>query len=155
MARIKIGDLVEIKTSSGLTYAQYTHKQPRYGALLRIFDKSYKNRPSPLEGVLNDSVRFSTFFPLTAAINRGIFEIVGNFSVKEELKPFPLFRAGAVGTSGKVATWWLWDGEKEERIGKLSDKQKYLPIRGVWNDTLLIERIESGWTPYTDPITQK
>ncbi|WP_176536262.1 hypothetical protein [Rhizobium sp. L9] len=46
--------------------------------------------------------------------------------------------------------WWLWDGEKEWRIGQLSAEQHQLSIRGVWNDTLLVERIEFGWTPEID-----
>ena len=37
MARLKIGDIVEIETSKGNVYAQYTHKHKQYGALLRVF----------------------------------------------------------------------------------------------------------------------
>ena len=40
MARLKIGDIVEIKTGKGLVYAQYTHKHQQYGALLRVFRSS-------------------------------------------------------------------------------------------------------------------
>ncbi len=154
MTRLKIGDLVEVSTSQGLVYAQYTHKNSRYGALLRVFNNVYAEKPLHLEDTINDELRFSTFFPLKAAVDQGIVKIVGNFSVSKEFSQFPVFRAGVVDPStGKVAIWWLWDGNSEERIGSLSDDQKHLPIRGVWNDTLLIERIESNWTPYTDSTT--
>ena len=53
--------------------------------------------------------------------------------------------------TGKVAIWWLWDGEKEWRVGSLDAKQRKLPIRSVWNDTMLIERIDAGWTAESDP----
>ena len=63
-----------------------------------------------------------------------------------------LVRGGVIDPSTrKVKVWWLWDGEKEWRVGEITAEQRGLPIRGVWNDTLLIERIESGWTPETDP----
>ena len=45
-ARLKIGDIVEIKTGKGLAYAHYTHKHKQYGALLRVFRKFYGVRPS-------------------------------------------------------------------------------------------------------------
>ncbi|MDQ8205892.1 hypothetical protein QEH52_00080 [Coraliomargarita sp. SDUM461003] len=91
------------------------------------------------------------FFPLQAAVNHGGVEIVGNEVVPAEEKSFPVFRTGMVDPqTRKVSVWWLWDGEKEWKIGKLSPEQRSLPIRGVWNDTILIERIESGWTPETD-----
>ncbi len=154
MTRLKIGDLVEVSTSLGLTYAQYTHKNSRYGSLLRVFKKVYVGKPECLEEILNDEVKFSIFFPLKAAVDQGIVKVVGNLSIPKELSQFPIFRAGVVDPStGKVATWWLWDGESEEKVSSLSEEQKHLPIRGVWNDTLLIERIESNWTPYTDLTT--
>jgi len=152
--RLKIGDIVEIKTSNGFVYAQYTHKHVRYGALLRIFKNNYIARPSDLDNVLKDDVVFSTFFPLKGAVKIGSVEIVGNLSVSNTLSQFPTFRAGVIDPStGKVAIWWLWDGEREWKIGRLTEEQKKFPIRGVWNDTLLIERIESNWTPYTDSST--
>ncbi|KKQ94781.1 MAG: hypothetical protein UT18_C0007G0037 [candidate division CPR2 bacterium GW2011_GWC2_39_10] len=74
--------------------------------------------------------------------------IVGNEPVSEEFNKLPLFRArGGIDTDGKVVSWWLWDGEKEWKIGNLTPEQRKLPIREVINDTLLIERIESGWKP--------
>ena len=81
--------------------------------------------------------------------------IVGHEPVPEAAQSFPLFRAaGFVDREGRVHDWWLWDGERAWRIGKLSDAQRALPIRAVWNDTALIERIEEGWTPATDRRSQ-
>ena len=149
---VKIGDVIEIMTGKGYAYAQYTHKHPQYGALLRVFRGLYASRPDRLEDILKHEIQFSTFFPLKAAVNRGITSVVANHPVDRLLQEFPLFRAGVVDpTTGKVAVWWLWDGQNEEKVGTLTNEQRKLPIRGVWNDTLLIERIESGWTPETHP----
>jgi len=50
----------------------------------------------------------------------------------------------------KVDVWWLWDGQEEWKVGDLTAEQRRLSIRGVWNDTLLRDRLESGWRPETD-----
>jgi len=151
MAKPKIGDIIEIPTSMGLAYAIYTHEHeqpPKFGALLRVFDRLYPSRPDSLENVISDRVRFSTFFPLTAAIRQGIFEVVGNVSVPIELLEFPIFRDGiADPKTKKVKVWWLWDGEKETRVGNLTQEQRFYPIRAIWNDTMLVHRIESNWRP--------
>ena len=142
--RPKIGDIVEIPLpDSGTGYAQYTHKHKQYGALLRVLD--VREKVDDIAELSNVPLQFTTFFPLGAAVNREIVRIVGNLQIKDELKKFPVFRAGVPNQSGVVETWWLWDGENEERIGKLTREQMEFPIRGVINDSLLIERICSGW----------
>lgn len=154
MKRPKIGDIIEIPTRSGFAYAQFTHKHSMYGALLRVYNTVYQTRQSLDVIQLVVSVRepdFSVFFPLGAAVHRGIVSIVGNVPIPEKQKPFPLFRNGVVDPkTKKVETWWLWDGVNEWPIGKLTKEQKHLPFNEVWNDTLLVERIESGWSPETD-----
>ena len=152
MARLKIGDIVEIKTGKGLVYAHYTHKHERYGALVCVFGNFYGVRPNDFTELARNRPAFMCFFPLGAAVNRSIVSIVGNVVVPLEAQAFPTFRNGVIDPStGRVKVWWLWDGEKEWRVGELTAEQRRMPIRGVWNDTLLIERIESGWTPETDP----
>lgn len=149
--RPKIGDVVEIKTPAGLAYFQYTHKHdkpPHMGALIRILRGLYKERPQDFVGLVKQAARYCVFFPLSAASHREIVEIVANEDVPEEAQKFPLFRAaGMIDREGCVLDWWLWDGEREWRIGQLTEEQKKLSIRGIWNDTLLIERIAEGWEP--------
>lgn len=154
MARNKIGDLLEIKTSKGISYALYTHQHKKYGFLIRLFRNVYTEPLVTFESVLVNDVQCSFFFPLNIAVRKNIVKVVSNLEIPSELSDFPIFRTGFVNPDlGKVETWWLWDGINEERIGKLSKEQKSLPIRGIWNDTILIERIESGWTPSTDKTT--
>lgn len=152
--RVRVGDLIEIKTSKGLAYALFTHKHekpPHFGAMLRVFDQTFESRPAELVSLTRLPVQFTTFFPLQAAVNQKLVEVVGNFAIPDELKPFPIFRAGVPDPHTKtVANWWLWDGEKEWQVGKLTTNQRKFPIRGVWNDTYLIQRIENGWRPEND-----
>lgn len=151
MKRPKIGDILEIPTAKGLAYAQYTHQHPQFGALIRVFDAFFDTRPSDFSKLADGQVRFSTFFPLAAAVKRSIFATVGHEGISPENKPFPIFRDGiADPKTKKVAVWWLWDGTKERKIGSLTPEQRQLPIRSVWNDTMLVKRIETGWTSSND-----
>ena len=64
------------------------------------------------------------FFPLLPAIKAGIVHVVGNEQVSEAFKTFPVFRAGVADPkTGKVATWWLWDGDKEWKVGALKGER--------------------------------
>ena len=144
--RAEIGDIVEIATPKGYAYAQYTHKHPTYGALIRVLKGIFKEKPENLLNLKTGEYQFITFFPLGAAVNRGVVNIVGNLPLPEKSKVFPVFKAGTSDLNGKVEVWWLWDGEKEWKVGKLKKEQQDLPLRGVINDTLLIERICNGWS---------
>jgi hypothetical protein len=151
MVKPKVGDVFEIPTANGFAYAQYTHEHALMGALIRVFDKLYPAKPENLERIVEGPVRFSTFFPLKAAIQQGIYKIVANYDVSESNRSFPIFRTGIVDPkTKKVLVWWLWDGEKEWKIGDLTLEQRKLPIRGVWNVAMLEQRIEEDWRPETD-----
>jgi hypothetical protein len=152
--RIKVGDVFEIATNKGLAYAQFVSKKERWGALIRVLPGIFDERPARVCELATEAEIFITFFPLQAAINKKIFSVVGNCHLPAWAGEFPLFRAaGHIDRQGKVHNWLLWDGERSRPIDKLSTEQTRLPIRSVWNDTLLIERIEQGWTPQTDRRT--
>jgi hypothetical protein len=153
--RVKEGDVIEIPTAKGLAYAQYALKKEQWGALLRVLPGFHQTRPLDFSELVSQRERFVTFFPLQAAVSRNIFEVVARVEVPDAARAFPLFRAaGFIDRAGKVHDWLLWDGEREWRAGQLTDELRRLPIRGVWNDTFLIERIEQNWTPETDPRSQ-
>jgi hypothetical protein len=149
--RIRLGDVIEIGTQNGLAYAQLTHIHPRFGPLLRILRGIDQTRPRNLRSVVGRETQFQTFFPLQQAVNRKIVAVIGNEEIPDPWKAFPVFRSGIPdpGTR-KVSTWFLWDGERAKRIEKLTTAQARLPIKELVNDTLLIERIESGWTAESD-----
>lgn len=153
MTKLRIGDVIEIKTKKGFAYAQYTQNNKRYGELLRVYGKIYIDKKHIFEFIHSESPAFICFFPLREAIKQQIVSIVANEIVPAAAKEFPTFRAGVVDPqTKKVGVWWLWDGENEWKVNVLSREQRSFPIRGIWNDTLLIERIDSGWTADAEDV---
>lgn len=146
--RPRLGDVIEIKTPRGLAYAQYTHKNPLQGALLRVLPGFFPSRPSDFAALVAQRELFLVFFPLGAACHRKIVSIVAEEEVPPQSRQFPTFRHGYADADGHVALWTLWNGEREWRVTELSPEEQQLPLRpGTWNDTLLIERIAEGWRP--------
>ena len=143
--KLRIGDIVELKTSKGFMYGIYTHEHKDYLSLVRFFNHYFSEAPDSIEMLAESDVRFSFFYPLKRAVKEGLVDIVGNIEVPDLLKPFPIFRAGIVNPRDKNDIhWWLWDGEKEQKIGKLSPGQRKYPIRGVMSHAGLIEELETN-----------
>ena len=108
---VRIGDVIELDTAVGLAYGQVTHRVPLYGTLIRVLSRVAHERPISLPDLVQGPERFWVFFPVGAALKRGLVRKIGNASVPEASKAFPLLRKrGALGADGKVAEWWLWDG---------------------------------------------
>ncbi len=153
----RFGDVIEIRTPTGLAYAQYTHKYdapPKWGHLIRVLPGLFEARPADFAALVIGKERFWVFFPLGAMLRRETVSMAGHEEVPENARKFPLFRApGGIDRSGRIHDWWLWNGERSWKIGQLKRDQMRLPIREIWNDKLLIERIAAGWTPETDPRT--
>ena len=148
MPKPKVGDVIEIKTSKGLAYAQVTHIHKSHGALLRVLPSSLQSRPDDLTHVVGEVEKFITFVALTVPIKKGSMAIVGNLPVPVWAQEFPTFRSGMPNAkTNKVEVWWLWDGEKHWRVGELTKEQRKLPIGGIWGEEFLIDRLESGWLP--------
>ena len=112
----------------------------------------FEERPSDFADLAGQPHKFVVFFPLGATVNRKIVEIVSNQPVPAEAREFPTFRDGVVDpATGRVANWWLWDGQREWMVGQITYEQRHFPILAVVNDTQLIEWILSDWTPFKDP----
>jgi hypothetical protein len=142
--RPRLGDVIEISTPLGLAYAHYTHTHESFGALLRVLPGLHKSRPPDFSAVVQAEPQFITFFPLGAACNRRIVKIVANEVLPRAAMVFPIFRSCVRTTNGR-GPWWLWDGINEWRVGDLEPGMEQLPLRGIWNDTLLIQRIAERW----------
>ncbi len=152
--RARIGDVVEITTSKGLAYAQYTHeytKPPRYGSLVRVLRGVYPQRPSDISALIRQKELFVTFFQLNAELRRtdSLFRVIGSEPIPEWAIPFPVFRNGVPDRDRIVRDWWLWDGEKEWKVGKMTLEQiRSYPGLGLMNTPALMEMIENGWTSW-------
>ena len=139
---IRSGDVFGIPTSGGEAYFQYVKKVAPMGSLIRVLPGVFADAPTELESVVTVETNFWIFFPVGTAFSRGIVRKLGRYAIPDHSKNVPVFRAGVIDpTAGKVVDWWLWDGETEWRVGSITDEQRKLPIRGSWNDTMLITRI--------------
>ena len=151
--RPRPGDVVEIPTPAGFAYAQFTHKHtapPRYGALLRVLPGIFATQPADFATLVQQRERFLVFFPLGAACNRGITRVVAEEQIPLWAYRFPKFISGNRDRSGKVRLWFVWDGETTRPAEALTEEEQRYPIQpGIWNDTLLVERIVNGWKPPT------
>jgi hypothetical protein len=143
--RPRVGDVIEIPTPKGRAYAHYSHRHAQFGALIRVLPGLHADRPADFKSLVTQTPQFITFFPLGAACSRGIVHVVAHELLPPIALPFPTFRDGVADRDGKVAVWWLWDGDREWCVGPLSPGMEKLPLRGIWNDALLVERIMSGW----------
>lgn len=143
-----LGDVIEIHSKKGYSYAQCTHRDKFYGPLLRIIPGFHK-RPLLDLGALEFAIEsYYVFLFWNKDIDHKIVHKVGRTRVPNRCLEFPLFKAGnADPKTGKVSTWWLWDGKKEWRVGSLTKQQKELPLCETWNFLLLLERIEANWHP--------
>jgi hypothetical protein len=142
--RPKIGDVVRIMTEQGAADAQVTHKHAQYGHLLRVLGPAAPvARPADIAA---RPTAFRTFFALGAACAQGIAEVLGPAPIPAEDAPFPLFRT-PMRTPEGISGWWLWDGEREWRIGPLPPEQRSLPLRELVSAPLLVSRAHTGWRP--------
>jgi hypothetical protein len=157
--RIRVGDVIEIITSRGFAYGHITHihktERASFGPLVRALPGFFDNRPSQFDGLVRESPVSMMFCALNRAMRDGICEVAGSVPVPEESQEFPLFRNTqdyGVRPSTDPKRWWFWDGEKSWFVGKLKPEQRRMPIEEIVDGELLRERVETGWSPATDPF---
>jgi hypothetical protein len=147
-----IGLIFQLETSKGPAYGLCTHENAEYGELIYLYPIGTK-----LSELKDTVTQFCCFFPLRAALRRKIMkEIIkkiGRMEIPSHLKNLPLFRvilgippAGP----GKFDHWGFWNGQETWFVGEINDEQRKMPVREIWNDTLIIERLEEGYTAEKD-----
>jgi hypothetical protein len=150
--QIKPGDIFEVVVPTGHAYLQFERKMPSYGHLIRVLPGVYGSNERPdLDALAAQSERFTVFYPLAVAVKQELVRKVGSATLPEWCAKFrPMLMAGARQKTdrGYVGDWWLWDGEKEIRLGvDVPDEYKNLSFAEVWTHPILVERIESDWSP--------
>lgn len=151
--RAKIGDVIQILTSEGVAYAQFTHKNREFGALLSVFGGFYSSAPDDFSQVVAKSPMFNAFFPLQPVLNEGLLSVASNVPVAGCNKKFPMFRTRVVTPDGQCGPWWIWDGESEELLEReLTPAEKLYSHREIISAPLLLERIEQGYRPETHDV---
>jgi hypothetical protein len=144
--KIDLGDIFELKTDKGYIYLQcvFIPEDKRQEVeLIRIYFDVHKTQTTNLS-LTQQSAYFYLSFTLQAAYNKKIVEKVGNATLEPYYKPPRYFRTENVFGEG----WQIVDSVtmKRQSYKELTDEQKKLSPWGVWNDTMIIERLDVGWT---------
>jgi hypothetical protein len=146
--RIQVGDCYAIPLrDKSFAYCQYVCWNKLLGFLVRVFDRVTKEVVP-----VKDLERAGELFPpvfvgLRASVKSNRWRRIGSLPL--EAFTFPKFRCTAILKPGTYENWFLWDGEAEQFIGKLTPEQRGLELRVVWGDELLEDRIETGTNPYS------
>jgi len=146
-----VGDILELHTRLGYVYAQCTHKDSFHGPLIQVLAGIYTQPIADISLTQSSEVRFSVFLLWGKTTDHTLVRKVGRLEVPEARRTFPLFKVGIVDPkSKKVATWWLWDGEREWKVGRLKKDEENLSCREIWDEVLLVSRLENNWLPRDD-----
>jgi hypothetical protein len=144
----RLGDVIELQTANGFAYAQITHRVRSWGTLIRVLQPLFRERPTDLKDLVKAPSRFVVFFPVNAAVNRRLVEIVGTAGIPDEAREFPQMRSGGIRRpDGTASDWWLWDGEREWSVGELTAELAHLPLRRLVNHAKLKSLIEEDRMP--------
>lgn len=143
--RVKLGDIVQILTSEGISYAQLSHINKEHGYLIRVFEGKYGRIPEDWMEVVSRPVQFSAFFPLQSAVNQSLLAVVRNCTIPEAIASFPTFRSRNGERGGSI---WLRDGNASTMLDRpLGEEEQSYPVKGIISAPLLVERIEKGYRP--------
>lgn len=127
---------------------QYVYHNKNLGELIRVLPGLYC-RLQDLPNIVNTQELYLIHFPLKAAYRQKIVSLLGNYSIPSGLQlPPPKMRTDFMDRNGKRVCWHIIDYNtwKRESVVTLTEEQKKLSPWGIWNDTLLIERLMEGWT---------
>lgn len=145
MKKIKLGDIFEITTPKGKAYLHYVNKDKTTGELIRVLQGLYKEEPTDLDKLVGSSELFYVSFPLSYAYKKGIVKVVGNYNPL--IFDIPKYMRSEHIIKGNFLGWHIINTNTWERtlVKNLTDEQKKLSPWGIWNDTLLIEKLTNNW----------
>jgi hypothetical protein len=147
--RLTLGDIIEIPLSkSRVAYAQYVfnhREEPVWGHFIRVFPGIFSKRPTNFAELSAAEPQFCAFYPAGTAVSRGLIRIVDHADIPKQFRRLPLFKSANTNFHTGKKSWWLWDGEKEWRVGELSPEHYDLPVLQLITHDVLVERIKKRW----------
>jgi hypothetical protein len=144
--RAKPGLSFWIVCDLGFAVGLMTHDFSRMTPLVWMAEEVFDEEPTIEVVRALTEWRWPVFFPLGAALRRGIVTAVGMVEVPEALQVPPVMRSG-----NRVHGWQVVEMDADGLpwgVAPATDPR--LPIHQAINDTLLKERIVSGWRPEDD-----
>lgn len=144
--KIQPGDTFEIETSKGLGYVQFVHRDKRGIEYVRVIDGLFKRRPDNLTEFVGKKERYIVGFPITIGASRNVVDYVANFSLPADFE-MPEHMRTEHFVRGEFLGWHIVNVNNWKRrlVSHLSENEEKLSPWGIWNDTLMKERIATNW----------
>lgn len=150
MAKIKYGDLFQIKTSKGLAYFQCVKETSATECeVIRILPGVFESTDNiNLNALIELKEVFFVQFPLKYALKQNVIKLIGNYPVPKDVQ-LPKFYRDKHIVKNEFVSWHIINSDTLHirSVKELSEDEKKLSPAGIWNDTLLAERIAEGWKP--------
>lgn len=148
---VKIGNVFQILTSQGVCYGLVTHKHPKYQYVISLSGKFFDKPPEDFTFLAQEEPEFVTTFLISHAVKQGLFSVVSNVAIPENLRKFPIFRASN-NVNADPPLWFFLDGEKEWSVKRtLTPEEKTFPRGPSFPSApLLIEMIETNYRAERD-----
>lgn len=149
MTELRIGAIIEVRTTSGLAYAHYTHHHPSYGEVVRLLPGLHPTRPEDFRPLLDARGATHLLLPLKQALRRedSLIAVVGWEPLQAVEQVFPVFRMAIRDRHGDIAYWWLWDGSKVWQKTELSQDEQQLPFRAISSVEQLVAHLQEAAVP--------
>jgi len=144
----KVGDIFEIPLKDERkAFGQFLFLSKK-GPIIQIFDLVSK-RSIAVDEIITKGLLFPPVITgLYAALKDGIWKVVDNVPVINFVHPLFVSTLWNEKT-GEAGIWFLWDGQKDNRIGSfLPEKYRSLEFLVVWNPKDIERRIETREVPY-------
>jgi hypothetical protein len=139
------GDIYRIKTKLGFAFFQYfeTSEEIEYIRVLATISEG----GNITQEEIDRKERWTIGFPVKAATRKKIIERIGNFGIPENFTT-PKYARTPHNIRGEHLGWHIVDRNTWNLQLKTELDEEDLEISpwGIWNDTLLIERLEGNWS---------
>jgi hypothetical protein len=141
--RAKTGDVLALRAPDGEVYVHYLGKHVEYGDGIAVCPAVQRRGVAVTPDLFQNA--YVTFYPATAAVARGMAEVVG--SLPSPGLPRRFRRPGA--RSGRLVKTWILEDAAGAILVKelLSEEDLHLPIAVIWNHEFLLQRVAEGWRP--------
>lgn len=144
--KLSPGDILEIESEIGLSYAQVTHEHTSYPEVVRVLAGTYQSRPTDLDDLARSETAFSAMIALGSAIEKVRISgsKLGTAALPDEISQFPIFRMPIRDKQGGIAYWWLWDGQGLRYETELSAEAEKYSMREVMSVEAFLSKLRQS-----------
>ena len=152
---MQVGDVMEVTTSKGLAYLQFTHEGMNHYKgfqTMRQIDGFFKERPTDLVALADLPTIYHFRCLLKLFIKDKVFTKIGNAPVPRKDREPPSFRSGwhDPANDGKIVGGWISKGSDDYRVVQFTPEQQKFSLDGMWTNPTIIDNLEIGWRPELD-----